>query len=252
MKYQTATLAGRTVADLVREDYRRSTVFRHYDIDFCCGGGKTLEDVCASKNIPLADLERDLAEAVWAKGTAGEWRRPNSWSLDFLSDYIVNEHHTYVRETSPLLREYALKIARVHGKLHPELIEIAKRVDELVVEMAVHMAKEEQILFPYIRAMVGADRTGPAPESALFPSVAQPIRMMEHEHDRAGETMREIRRLSNGYTPPEDACNTYRVAFAKLEEFEEDLHLHVHLENNVLFPRAAALEAELSTLQRTN
>lgn len=243
------TLSERTIADLVNEDYRRATVFKKHGIDFCCGGGKTLEAVCEKKGLPLEDMQHALAEV--AAAPSNESMRPAGWSPDFLADYIVNEHHAYVRESVPLLQEFTLKVARVHGESNPDLIKIAMLVDELALELMQHMVKEEKLLFPYIRVLVAALENGRAQESPVFETIHNPIRMMEEEHDRAGEMMREIRRLSSDYTPPEHACNTYRVSFAKLEEFENDLHRHVHLENNVLFPKAVALEAELAARRRS-
>ncbi|RMH76286.1 MAG: iron-sulfur cluster repair di-iron protein, partial [Calditrichaeota bacterium] len=152
---------------------------------------------------------------------------------------------TYVRESIPLLREYTAKVARVHGDAHPEMVEIARCFEELAQEMEQHMMKEEQVLFPYIKQMVVAEKQGRLLPPPPFGTVQNPIRMMEMEHDRAGELMKQIRKLSRDFSPPEDACNTYRVTYHKLEEFEADLHQHVHLENNILFPGAIALEEKL-------
>lgn len=236
-------IAQRTIGELVAEDYRRATVFKQHGIDFCCGGGITLEAACRKRGLALDAMQGALA-AVEQKASL-ESMRPATWSLDFLADYIVNEHHTYVRESIPLLQEFTRKVARVHGSANPEVIEIAGLVDAVAAELRQHMMKEEQVLFPYIKALVEAQQKDREPERPAFGTVRNPIRMMEHEHDRAGNAMREIRRLSSDYAPPEHACNTYRVAYAKLEEFEDDLHRHVHLENNILFPRAQALEEEL-------
>lgn len=238
------TLANRTIGDLVAEDYRRATVFKQHGIDFCCGGGKTLEAACAKKGVALGDMQRAL-EAAEEK-SAPESMRPAAWSPDFLADYIVNEHHTYVRESIPILGEFTQKVARVHGNGNPEVIEIARRFEEVAREMSQHMMKEEKVLFPHIKELATATKTHRDPAKPAFGTVRNPIQMMEHEHDQAGALMREIRRLSGNFTPPEHACATWRVSYAKLEEFEDDLHRHVHLENNILFPKAAALEDELT------
>jgi regulator of cell morphogenesis and NO signaling len=233
-------LKDRTIGELVAEDYRRATVFKKHGIDFCCGGGKTLEAACRKRGIDLLDMRSALEHAE--SGRTIDSARVSSWSPDFLADFIVNEHHAYVRESMPLLREFAFKVARVHGEANPEVIQIAEIFDGLAAEMEEHMRKEERVLFPYVKEMVKtAVETQPA-SPPPFGSVENPIRMMEHEHDRAGAAMREIRSLSCDFTPPEHACNTYRVLYAKLEEFEDDLHRHVHLENNILFPKILAME----------
>lgn len=229
-----APFAQRIVGDLVAEDYRRAAVLKQFDIDFCCGGGKTLEAACQQKGIALDDVERALAVAD-SRGHAPQ-ARVTVWAPGFLADYVVNEHHAYVRESVPVLRAFTQKVARVHGAARPELLDIAALFEEVATELETHMAEEEAVVFPRIKAL--ADGTNGAPEGSLRALIGE----MEGEHDHAGDLMRQIRRLSADYVPPEDACNTWRASFAKLEEFEDDLHRHVHLENNVLFPKALALE----------
>lgn len=232
-------LAQRTVGDLVAEDYRRAAVLKRFGIDFCCGGGKTLGAACQKKGVELGELERALAAAD-GRGHAPQ-ARVTTWEPGFLADYVVNEHHAYVRESLPVLRAFTQKVARVHGAARPELVEIAGLVEEVALDLEAHLASEEEVVFPRIKALAAGDPNGSGR------TLRELIDEMEGEHDRAGELMREIRRLSSGYVPPEGACNTYRAAFAKLEEFEDDLHRHVHLENNVLFPKALALEAPTSS-----
>ena len=237
------SMAQRTIGDLVAEDYLRAGVFNQYDIDFCCGGKRTLAAACEKQEIPLDEIEQAL-QSTGRNGT-GSARRPGNWAPDFLADYIENEHHAYVRESIPVLRAFTQKVARVHDSTWPELVDIAGLFEELAAELLRHTEEEEEMLFPYIRALVAAAEGKPAPEHvAAFETVQEPIQSMEDDHERAGEIMRRIRALSDDFTPPEGACNTYRASFAKLEEFETDLHRHVHLENNLLFPKTAALEAE--------
>lgn len=187
---------------------------------------------CARRGVDPAVLEAALAGVGREQG--GLPARVGTWPPALLIDYIEAEHHGYVRENLPVLRAFAKKVAQVHGPAQPELPVIADRVEALAAALEAHLAAEEEDVFPRIKALVD---TRPA---ALRPLLVS----LEQEHDEAGGLMGEIRRLSADYTPPEWACNTYRALFAKLEEFEEDLHRHVHLENNVLFPRVRALAEE--------
>lgn len=237
-------LTGKTVGQLVVEDYRRAEVFKKYGIDFCCGGNRPLEEACQEKGIDPEQLFRELERLETLPSDASQ---PdfNEWELDFLADYIVNVHHGYLRKNFPQIQEYADKVAHVHGDAHRETVEIARLFAEIIVELRQHMLKEENILFPYIKQLVSARNSGSVPEPPPFGSVQNPIHMMEMEHDHAGDILKRIRKLSRDFTLPEDACNTFRVTYAKLAEFEADLLQHIHLENNILFPKAVALEAQL-------
>lgn len=230
---------NQTVGEIVAQDYRAASVFRSHGIDFCCRGGRTIQDVCESKNIPTAKLLQELEEALASKEQqATDY---SSWPLDLLADYIEKKHHRYVAEKSPELVQYLEKLCKVHGERHPELFEIRDEFVESAGELAAHMKKEELILFPFIRRLV-AEKNPPVPP---FGTVENPINMMMHEHSVEGDRFARISKLSNNYTPPADGCTTYRVAYALLRDFEEDLHLHIHLENNILFPRAIALEKQV-------
>src|SRR5699024_9223272 len=169
-----------------------------------------------------------------------------SWPLDLLADYIVKTHHRYSERQIQTLKPYLDKICQVHGGRHPELFEIKSIVDDLAGDIASHLKKEELILFPFIKKLVAAEEENKKPETSAGQSVGNPVDMMKHEHDDQGEAFRKIAALSNDFTPPQDACNTYRVTFGLLQEFEDDLHKHIHLENNILFPKAIKLEEKLS------
>jgi regulator of cell morphogenesis and NO signaling len=173
---------------------------------------------------------------------AGPAPRYASWAPQTLISYIVENHHAYVREALPVLLRHTQKVADVHGQRHPELIHVARLIVRVAAEMTEHMAKEEQVLFPFIAELAAASGAGRAAPQAPFGTVENPIRMMEHEHRFVGDAMAEIRALTDGYTPPDNACTTYRVCFQELQAFEADLHAHVHLENNILFPKAVVLE----------
>lgn len=232
----------RTVASYVTQNIKTAHVFKKHGIDFCCGGGISLDKACIKAGVDLSILEKDLL--------ATEENIPrnlnfNSWDLDFLSDHIINFHHAYVEESIPLLFQYAAKVAQVHGKHNKELIEIQSLFSQVATELSAHLKKEELVLFPFIKKLVKAERENSPAPAAPFGSVDNPIKMMEAEHEEAGEIMKKISQLSNNYTPPEHACNTYRAFYAKLDEFEQDLHQHIHLENNILFPKALRLEQEL-------
>jgi regulator of cell morphogenesis and NO signaling len=177
---------------------------------------------------------------------SGETIDFNSWPLDLLADYIEKTHHRFTESKISEIKPYLEKIVQVHGGKHPELAKISKIFNHSAGELAMHMKKEELVLFPYIRKMVAAKNSNTELPPAHFGTVQNPVAMMMSEHDNEGENFREIRKLSNGYTAPEDGCNTYRVTFSLLEELEQDLHKHIHLENNILFPKSIELEKELN------
>lgn len=235
-------LETKTVAEMVTENIRTAHIFKKYGIDFCCGGGITLDKACKKYNADFDQLMNDLLNVDNSTSRATNY---NSWELDFLTDHIINVHHSYVEENIPLLLQYSARVAQVHGLHYSELLEIQELVKEVAGELSAHMKKEELILFPFIKKMVKAKKEGSELPQPHFGSVDNPIKMMETEHEDAGELLRRISLLSNHYTPPQRACNTYRAFYAKLDEFEQDLHQHVHLENNILFPKSLTLEKEL-------
>lgn len=232
-----------TIGDIVKADYRKAEIFRKYGIDYCCGGKQPLEETCQKKGIDPAVLQRELdaidqLEAAPVDDVTG-------MTPAELAQYIVSTHHLYVQEALPMLDELTKKVARVHGERHPELIDIRRNYQAVAEELLSHMRKEELILFPYIQLMQRIQTDGSTMQPPPFGTIQNPIRMMEAEHTDAGDALVQIRTLSADYTPPVDACTSYRVLFAKLSEFERDLHRHVHLENNILFPAAIALEENL-------
>jgi regulator of cell morphogenesis and NO signaling len=228
-----------TLGEIVAKDLRKAEVFKKYGLDFCCGGKKTVKEACAEKGLDVTKVEQELQNSEKSSFTA----RPlpyNDWSLDFLADYIVNTHHSYVKKTIPDVRGYAEKVAKVHGAHHPELLQINKLAQEVCDEMSAHMVKEETVLFPYVKQLVAS--TNGKVKFGNLDTVETPINMMEMEHEVVGNNMDKIREISNNYALPEDACGSYAYLFKTLDEFENDLHIHVHLENNILFPKALDLE----------
>lgn len=233
-----------TLGEIAVKDLRKAEIFKKYGIDFCCGGKKTVKQVCAEKGLDVTKIEQELQQADKAPTS-----RPmpyNDWSLDFLADYIVNTHHSYVRKSLPEIVQYANKVASVHGNRHTELYEIKNLVAEVNAELSGHMVKEEKILFPYIKELVNAHGNANVSHATQFDTVKTPIDMMEMEHELVGKNMEEIRLLSKNYTLPEDACASYALLFKMLDEFESDLHIHIHLENNILFPKAIEIEKKMS------
>lgn len=232
-----------TIKSIVTSDFRAAAIFEKYSLDFCCKGGVTIDQACSEKNIDPAAVYADLSQL---ESTAHE-NTPyySEWPLDELIDYIVNVHHKYVRESISVISAHTQKVATVHGSNHPEVVEIARHFEAVAAELQRHMMKEEHMLFPYVKSLVRAKRKEGTFISPPFGTAQNPIRMMEAEHRAAGDELYVVRSLSNNYIPPEDACTTYRVSFQELQQFERDLHQHVHLENNILFPKAIALEQEL-------
>jgi regulator of cell morphogenesis and NO signaling len=225
-----------TLGEIAAANMNKALVLKKFGLDFCCGGKQTLTEACNRKNLDAAAVYRAL-EATQPE-FAGSPLRYREWTLSFLSDFIINTHHVYVRKALPDMVAYADKVARVHGDRHPELIEILQIVHSLDEEMTSHMFKEEQILFPYIKKLDGSEETA----AHCFDTIASPIRMMEMEHEHAGGLLARAREITNQFTPPPEACGSYQLLFKLLEAFEEDLHVHVHLENNILFPKALSLE----------
>lgn len=238
----TSTIKMKTIGEIVSDDYRTAQVFKRHGLDFCCGGGRTVSEACEKKGVDPETITRELTMLGDGNGTSHNYK---DWSPDFLIDYIINNHHNYVRNKLPEIHLYAAKVARVHGASHPENVKILKRFEVLASALKEHLKKEEEILFPYVKILVEAERTGEKPEAPDFITAENPIRMMEAEHEDAGKEMEEIRQLSNDFSPPADACATYRVLYENLKEFRDDLHKHVHLENNILFPKALELEKRL-------
>jgi len=233
--------ADETLGQIAAKDLGKAQIFKKYGLDFCCGGKKTVKEACAEKGIDATKVEAELQLAD--NLTVSSHPLPyNDWSIDFLSDYIVNTHHTYVQKQLPDLVAYANKVMKVHGSRHPELVKVNEIVELIQMEMSAHMIKEECVLFPYIKVLVAAQHAGAKGNESPFGTVQNPVNMMEMEHEVVGKYMEDLRILTGNYTLPEDACATYSLLYRMLDAFEEDLHLHVHLENNILFPKAIALE----------
>ncbi|HNX54543.1 MAG TPA: iron-sulfur cluster repair di-iron protein [Prolixibacteraceae bacterium] len=225
--------SDKMLGDIVADDFRTAEVFKNAGIDFCCGGKKTLKQACEEKALNLEVIVQQIVEQQTLPISNAQ--NFKDWPLDFLCDYIVNFHHKYVFKTLPELVFYTRKIADVHGDNHPELQEVANLFGQINSELLQHLRNEEEILFPAIKQLLkhGNDEARNIVKSE--------ITRMNGEHEFAGGAMDKINEITRGYQVPADGCNTYMVSFKLLKQFEDDLHIHVHLENNILFPKTLNL-----------
>lgn len=233
-----------TVGEIAAKDMRKAEVLKKFGIDFCCGGKKTLQQACVETGVDEAEVKAALAQApaTVAQGKAFDFNR---WEADFLADYIYNEHHIYYYQESPGLHELAEKVAARHGSHYPELITILSLFSKLEEELAEHFRKEEDILFPFVKALAKAKKLGDFSSIQTLPSINEAVQLMENDHEAAGSLLAAIRKAANNYQAPEHACQSFQLLYQKLEALEADLHQHVHLENNILFPKALQLQKEL-------
>jgi len=232
----------KTVRELALEEPGAARVFESLGIDYCCGGQQTLAQACRAANIPVNKVLDALKVGQRSTPVTSTDRNWQTEPLgDFLS-HIKNTHHKYTREEMARLGPLFDKVCSVHGERHPELFDLRATFQGLAEELTTHMMKEEMVLFPYIvrmeESVIQKEPILPPP----FGTIRNPVSMMEHEHDSAGNALRALRTSSHGYSAPPDACISYQTLYKTLAEFEADLHQHIHLENNILFPRAIALE----------
>ncbi|MBT1709753.1 iron-sulfur cluster repair di-iron protein [Fulvivirgaceae bacterium PWU5] len=237
------TLTTLTLGEIVKKQYRAAEVFEKFGLDFCCMGSQTLAEACSASQRDPAEVTAAL-QALEAEGSDGV--NFDTWPLDLLADYIYQRHHHYVEEKTPIIQGYLDKICAVHGNRHPELHEIRRIFQETSGALAVHMKKEELMLFPYIKRLAKARESHEPVSSPIFGSISNPIHAMKDDHLDEGQQLQKMAALSNDYTPPADACSTYTVTYKMLKDYEKDMHLHIHLENNILFAKAVQLEEALN------
>ena len=230
----------KTVGEIAAEDIGKAEVLKNYGLDFCCGGKKPLREACMEKGIDVVEVENALQNYQPASVYTNDY---NKWKPDFLADYIYNQHHLYYYEQAPVIQELLDKVVAHHGKEHPYLETLSALYKTLSQELNTHFAREEKVLFPFIKKFVNESRAGVS-SMDLF-ELSMPIQMMESDHEAAGDLLAQIKMVTSNYTPPADACNSFRFLYKKLSELEDDLHQHIHLENNILFPKALALEKEI-------
>lgn len=238
-KYEVSK--GETVGQIAAKDIRKAEVFKKYGIDFCCGGKKSLKQACQEKGLDIDIVEAELENVNQVSKSVENYDR---WSPDFLADYIFNKHHQYYYDEAPIVGELLVKVANHHGERFPELLQVYHLYVSLTQELNAHFSKEEKILFPFIKALVQAKQSGSTEQLSEF-ALSGPIQMMEADHDAAGEILGQLSEVTNNYTAPAGACNSFHFLYKKLKDLDEDLHQHIHLENNILFPKALKLEKEL-------
>ncbi len=230
--------ADKSVGQLVAEQPHVASVLDSLQIDYCCGGDRSLRDACAAQSLDVDDVLRQLQEQAAASSEAADSTNWLEQSATSLCDHIEATHHAFLREQLPRMTELIAKVVAAHGEAHPSLRDVQTVFGELVNELQPHMMKEEQVLFPAIRQMEASTQIPHFP----FGTVGNPIHCMEQEHEAAGGALASLRQLTSGYAAPADACNTYQVMLDGLQRLESDLHRHIHKENNILFPRAIEME----------
>jgi len=233
-----------TVGEIIADDFRKAEVFKRHGIDFCCGGSTTIAEASQMAGMDIDELLSELNEVKNSIGSSS-LNRFGDWPMDFLIRYILENHHNWLKTKIPDMLPVVQKVAGVHGVSHPETIEISNLFQEMVNDLIPHMQKEEIVLFPYLENLIAAKNSGNAPPAPFFGSIENPLSGMEADHEAVGSIMASINKLSHNYTVPEDACSSFQLVYSFLAEFEADLHQHIHLENNILFPKARALAKDL-------
>lgn len=235
-------LISKTLSEIVNEQFQAASVFEKYHLDYCCQGKRSLQQACAEENILVENVVEDLQTILLSGRQALDFK---NFKLQELSEYIVNTHHTYVKKEMPQILSYLEKVATKHGKTHNELYKVAELFAEISNEMSAHMYKEETIVFPRIKELEQNSLGYPTLVVKTPGYLSLPIFNMENEHEDAGNKLKEVRILTNNYTPPADSCTTFKLLYASLQAFEIDMHQHVNLENSILFPKALLLERDI-------
>lgn len=237
--------ASSFVPDIVTHDYRAAGIFRKYDIEFCTGGKITLDMACKEKGLDTEEVLNELKQ-IFHHSNSSTTPEFAEWNIDFLADYILNIHHRYLNKALPEANVYVNRLLEGHGKEHPELIELGKILQKMMKEIPPHMRKEEEVIFPYIKQIFHAWRHRESYASLLIRTLRKPVEeVMQGEHESVGRQLHRIREITHNYTLPANHGMLHKATYAKLQEVDNDLVQHIHLENNILFPKAIALEKEL-------
>jgi regulator of cell morphogenesis and NO signaling len=239
---------GKSIADIVREDYRTADTFKRFGINYCCGGKVTLIDACQSRNLNLQEVQAELEKAR-RRVIVFHQLDYNSWKVDFLIDYIINVHHAYLDSTMPVLLDQVTTFVNNHKKQYPYLQDVFKTFDQLITQLTIHIRHEEEIIFPYMKQVDNAYKRKESYGNLLVRTLRKPLINHEDEHLKIDELFLKLRNLTNNYNFPADACTNHQVIFHKLEEFDDDMIQHKYLEDGVLFPKAMKMEKELLQIQ---
>ncbi|MEJ7626884.1 MAG: iron-sulfur cluster repair di-iron protein [Ferruginibacter sp.] len=234
-----------SIGEIVAKDFRKTDVFKKYGIDFCCGGKKLLSEACKENGLDESIIMAELNNVKVVDRPSNDF---NNWSPAFLADYIYYQHHLYFYRENPVIKEVLAKVIARHVRDFPTLKELGDAYKYLETELNLHFAKEEKEVFPFIKLLSEAQSTGNTKALSEFPSLTEPLQLREIDHDEAGVLLLHIRKLTNDFNAPEEACNSFKYLYKKLEELESDLHKHIHLENNILFPAAIRLEKEITSI----
>ncbi|MFN8366303.1 MAG: iron-sulfur cluster repair di-iron protein [Candidatus Kapaibacterium sp.] len=235
-----------TLADVVKSNYRAAVILQQHGLDFCCGGKATIEESCAKNHLDSEELLHEL-NALSLRDVAAAINRWEEWDLEFLIEYIKRNHHMYIRNSIPVIIRHLQKVRDKHGMRHQELVQIFDVFLALCEDLLEHLGKEEQVLFPYVKKLLRLQQAKLPQTNAPFASITSPIAVLEAEHERAGNLMITVRSLTNNYQAPANACNTFRLVYDELAEFDKDLMQHTFLENHILFPKSIELEKEITS-----
>ncbi len=236
------TYHNQKISQIVTENLKAAEILENHDIDFCCGGDKTLGEACWEKNVPVKSVEADLEKVMNDTDSETTWIK--SLDASELSDYIVKRHHSFIRENIPSLKKYLGKICEVHGENHPELFKVKEEFNKAAETLTDHLGEEEKTIFPVVHEMVQAKKENRSIHAPCFGIVSDPIRQMQEDHKQEGERFDRLAERTDNFKVPDDGCNTFRLTYERLKAFVSDLHKHIHLENNILFPEALQLEKE--------
>jgi regulator of cell morphogenesis and NO signaling len=239
---------GKSIAGIVREDYRTADTFKKFGINYCCGGKITLQDACQSMNLDLQEVQAEL-EKVQRTIIVFHQLDYNSWKVDFLIDYIINVHHAYLNSTMPPLLDQVTTFVNNHKKQYPYLQDVLKTFDQLITQLTIHIRHEEEIIFPYMKQIDNAYKRKESYGNLLVRTLRKPLINHEDEHLKINELFGKLRTLTNNYNIPADACTNHQVIYHKLEEFDDDMTQHKYLEDDILFPKAMNMEKELLHIQ---
>ena len=244
------TFQNQKISQIVTENLKAAEILENHGIDFCCGGDKTIVEACQDKDLQVESVEAELEKAMNETDSETTWIK--NLDASELSEYIVKRHHSFIRENIPPLKKYLEKICQVHGKNHAELFEVKGEFNKATEALTDHLREEEKTIFPVVHEMVQAKKENRSIQAPCFGIVSDPIRRMQEDHKQEGERFDRLAEKTDNFKVPDDGCNTFRLSYDRLRAFVSDLHKHIHLENNILFPQALQLEKETVRCDQKN